>query len=100
MERETDSSLSAQKPSVLLGLLGTLAFAFGAWFFSKRHTPMNEATFRGYRHNNASDEKDGRQYVPPRPVRVVVESLPPPHTPPEEHKREKEKKNRFRWGGL
>jgi hypothetical protein len=37
--RETKPSSSAQKHPSLLGLLGILAFFFGAWFFSKMSAP-------------------------------------------------------------
>jgi len=104
LERERDSSPDSQnspEPSGLLQVLFASVFAF-LWVraFSKSNNPRMQPVDTDNTQDNANDERHNRQYVPPSPLRVVVERLPPSETPPEERKAEKKRDRRPQWGIL
>jgi hypothetical protein len=61
LAHEKDSSLSVQKPPLLLGLLGILSFVFGAWFFSKLHAPNDDSGESICREDTPKQKSDGSQ---------------------------------------
>lgn len=56
MEPEKDPSLSVQKTSVPLALLGILGFSLSAWIFSKLKTPTNDSRQSNHEHNTTQQQ--------------------------------------------
>lgn len=92
MEPEREPSSSAQSSREPQGLLYILVSAFASlfgWSLSKQNphdsnNPQDNA-------NNATDSGQNRDI---RPVRVIIDSLPPPIPPSSEEKAEKDKEKR------
>jgi hypothetical protein len=97
LANETEPSLSSQKPSSLLGLLGILGFSFGVWFLSKMKPPIDPIMETNVQQNNTRHESQCRQNVPNSPLRVNIESFPPSPTPENQWEGEKKWKNRREW---
>lgn len=82
---------------MLLGLLGILAFVFGVLAWSKVSAPPDEKS--GSTGHDEDSTKDNREYLDStmRPMKVVVESLPPAT---EEEKTREKNKSRREWQTL
>jgi hypothetical protein len=99
-------ALGLEKPSAsppqtslwLLGLLGILGVV--SWFRSKSDTPIIQSTNPQPSDDNAADQPARCQNISERPIRVVIESLPPRHAPTNERTTEKKKKTRREWYGI
>lgn len=100
MAHETESSLSPQKPSPLLGLLGILVSAFAVWSLSKLYAPNERSSSSKHPQDSTYDAATIRQNIS-SPIHVVVDASPPTPTPDEkrearEERQEGRDKKRFR----
>jgi hypothetical protein len=96
-------TLPPERDSEGRGLLYVLlsAFAFSSgWLISKVRTPVEQPIDSEPTQNNSEGERSGRQSISNHPIRVVVESLPPPEPPKHERQAEKKKDRRPQWGIL
>jgi hypothetical protein len=93
LEHEKDPSLPSQKPSSLLRLLGTLASSF-VTFFSSFSNPMQHSNNPEHPKDSTNEHADVRINPGSGPIRVVIDSVPPPISPTHEEETEKNKKKR------
>ncbi len=97
MANEREPSSSAQKPSLLRGLLGILASVFAAWSLSKLCTPFEKSS--GAAHDQDSTEStQSNATIRASPTRVVVESLPSPTESEKTANQKKEGRARLNLG--
>jgi hypothetical protein len=82
LEPEKDPSLRAQKPSLLLGLLGTLALVFGALALSKMSTPNNYSS-KSVHPGHTPENESERSESTPREM-LMLQS---PNDSPKPHER-------------
>ena len=68
--------------------------------FSKSRTPIEQPICSDSAENNPCNERHRSQNIPRRPIRVIVERLPPPETPKHKRDAEKKKDRRPQWGIL
>lgn len=102
-----EPSSSVQKPPSLWGLLGALASAVAVWFFSKSHTPSEHSDESHCPQDSTGDATYIRQNPSSGPLRIAIDSVPPPSPPTDEEKTEKERekkntrlKNRLEIGAI
>lgn len=93
MEPEKDPSSSAQKPSVLLGLLGTLVSFFVVWRLSKSYAPLQNPNAAIHGQEPATDQHPASQHIPHASTWSGINSIRPPDRPPatEESKKDTDK---------
>src|SRR5215471_10923306 len=94
-------SSHSQNSSEPSGLLYTLCWLFGflsAWFLSKPCAPFKNSDTSISEEDDTATERTIRDDGHSSPVRVIIDSIPPPHAPPEEQEaREQRREGRERW---
>jgi hypothetical protein len=103
LEHEKDSSSSSQNSPDPRGFSYIFVSAFSilvCWFLSKSRTTVLRSANHIHHQNSIDSTRERGQKISDGPIRVAVESFPPPESPPEERQREKQKKNLIKWAAL
>jgi hypothetical protein len=86
-EPSSPSQNSPEPRSLLYIVLGAL----GLWVLSKLRDPIEHSDPSEYPVDSANDATGIRKNPNSRPVRVIIDSIPPPQSPTDEEKAEKER---------
>jgi hypothetical protein len=98
------SSSPSQNPDVrflLRHILANASLVISAFHnFLRSGAPVEQTINTNSTQNDTHNERHTRQHIPNNPVRVIVESLPPPESPKHERQTEKQRDRRPQWGLL